>query len=47
MYCLEEIWRKIFGLMDEGYFMDREDKDCRRKAMDAGWQLQFEPQAHK
>lgn len=37
---------KDIGLMDEGYFMYREDNDYCRRAIDAGWQLKFEPQAH-
>lgn len=30
------------GLMDEGYFMYREDNDYCRRAIEGGWDLQFE-----
>lgn len=33
------------GLMDEGYFMYREDNDYCRRANESGWQLRFEPDA--
>jgi len=33
------------GLMDEGYFMYREDNDYCRRALEAGWELKYEPKA--
>lgn len=33
---------KEIGLMDEGYFMYREDNDYCRRAINAGWALKFE-----
>jgi hypothetical protein len=33
---------KEIGLMDEGYFMYREDNDYCRRAINAGWRLKFE-----
>lgn len=33
------------GLMDEGYFMYREDNDYCRRAIKAGWSLRYEPKA--
>jgi len=33
------------GLMDEGYFMYREDNDYCRRAINAGWKLKFEPKS--
>jgi N-acetylglucosaminyl-diphospho-decaprenol L-rhamnosyltransferase len=33
------------GLMDEGYFMYREDNDYCRRAQDAGWRILYWPQA--
>lgn len=36
---------KDIGLMDEGYFMYREDNDYCRRALKAGWKLTFEPKA--
>lgn len=33
------------GLMDEGYFMYREDNDYCRRAQDAGWKILYWPQA--
>ncbi|NJK38150.1 MAG: glycosyltransferase family 2 protein [Oscillatoriales cyanobacterium RM1_1_9] len=34
------------GLMDEGYFMYREDNDYCRRARAAGWKILYWPQAH-
>ncbi|WP_288356588.1 glycosyltransferase family 2 protein [uncultured Cycloclasticus sp.] len=36
---------KDIGLMDEGYFMYREDNDYCRRATEAGWALVFEPKS--
>jgi len=36
---------KDIGLMDEGYFMYREDNDYCRRAINAGWKLEFEPKS--
>jgi len=36
---------KEIGLMDEGYFMYREDNDYCRRAVNAGWKLKYEPKA--
>jgi len=36
---------KEIGLMDEGYFMYREDNDYCRRAINAGWKLEFEPKS--
>lgn len=36
---------KEIGLMDENYFMYREDNDYCRRAVNAGWDLKFEPEA--
>jgi len=36
---------KDIGLMDEGYFMYREDNDYCRRATASGWGLKFEPDA--
>jgi len=36
---------KEIGLMDEGYFMYREDNDYCRRATEAGWGLVFEPKS--
>ena len=36
---------KEIGLMDENYFMYREDNDYCRRATNAGWGLKFEPDA--
>jgi len=33
------------GLMDEGYFMYREDNDYCRRAVNAGWKLKYEAKA--
>ena len=33
------------GLMDEGYFMYSEDNDYCRRAIEAGWELKFDPAA--
>lgn len=37
---------KEIGLMDEGYFMYREDNDYCRRATQSGWQLKYVAQAH-
>jgi GT2 family glycosyltransferase len=37
---------KDIGLMDDGYFMYREDNDYCRRATDAGWELAYESSAH-
>jgi len=36
---------KEIGLMDDGYFMYREDNDFCRRATKAGWGLMFEPKS--
>jgi len=36
---------KEIGLMDEGYFMYREDNDYCRRAINSGWKLKFEPKS--
>jgi len=37
---------KEIGLMDEGYFMYREDNDYCRRAINAGWELEYVDSSH-
>jgi len=37
---------KEIGFMDEGYFMYREDNDYCRRAINAGWELEYVDESH-